>query len=297
MAYTNLNLPRLADVALQQFVKELLPLSVFSTNFSPDNYPAKHKGQGILVPLVGTLTATTFGGTYAITTFAKSVITVTINRHKLVPIGETDLDAANNSDSSLESMALQAGAALAQAVLEDVLTLVTTANFAAIGTAVSSTVLDVPGLRSGKLALNQANAPKPNRCCIMDSVGMDALLAVTNFVQAYMFADNNVLKEGRVMRALGMDLFDLNASFVAAASVNCFFAHASAIAVAMRYLQPQRPENYDFAEQFSDARTGITMGLRDYYDPLTGTRYLAIEANYGYSAGITNGGRILKRTD
>lgn len=297
MAYTNLNLSRLADTALQAFVKELLPLSFFSTNFSPDSYPARHKGQAILVPLVGTLTATTFGGTYAITTFAKSVITVTINRHKLVPIGETDLDAANNSDSALETMAFQAGRALAQAVLEDVLTLVTTANFGAIGTAVASTALDVPGLRSGKLALDQANAPRAPRVTLMDSVGMDALLAVTNFVQAYMFADNNVLKEGRVMRALGADLYALNGSFVAAASVNAFFAHPSAIAVAMRYLTPQRAESYDFAEQFSDPNTGMTMGLRDYYDPLTGTRYLAIEANYGYSAGITNGGRILKRTD
>lgn len=297
MAYTNLNLPRLANTALESFVKELLPLNLFSTNFSPETYPARHKGQGILVPLVGTLTATTFGGTYAITTFAKSVITVTINRHKLVPIGETDLDAANNSDSALETMAFQAGRALAQAVLEDVLTLVTTANFSAIGTAVSSTALDVPGLRSGKLALDQANCPRQPRVTLMDSVGMDALLAVTNFVQAYMFADNNVLREGRVMRALGADLYALNGSFVSAASINCFFAHPSAIAIAMRYLTPQRPENYDFAEQFSDPNTGITMGMRDYYDPLTGTRYLAIEANYGYSAGITNGGRILKRTD
>jgi hypothetical protein len=297
MAYTNLNIARLANAALEQFVKELVPLRLFSNVFSPESYPVDHRGTAILVPLVGTLTATTFGGTYAITTFAKSVITVTINRHKFVPIGQTDLDAANNSASALESFGFQQGRALAQAVLEDVLTLVTTANFSAIGTAVASTALDVPGLRAGKLALDQANVPRSPRVTLMDSVGMDALLAVTNFVQAYMFADNNVLKEGRVARALGADLYSLNGSFVAAASVNCFFAHPSAIAVAMRYLPPQRPENYDVAESFTDPNTGATIGLRDYYDPLTGTRYLAMECNYGYSAGITNGGRILKRTD
>ncbi|MDD5350812.1 MAG: hypothetical protein PHQ12_11430, partial [Chthoniobacteraceae bacterium] len=128
MAYTNLNLARLANSALEGFVKELLPLSVFSTSFSPEAV-GRLRGNIVLVPLIGGLVATTFGGTYAITTFAKSVVTVTINRHKIVPIGQTDLDAINNSESSLESFGFQQGAALAQAILEDVLTLVTTANF------------------------------------------------------------------------------------------------------------------------------------------------------------------------
>jgi len=92
-------------------------------------------------------------------------------------------------------------------------------------------------------------------------------------------------------------LFEVNGSFVSANSVNAFMAHASAIAVAMRYLEPQNPSAYDNAMAVSDPATGATFGLRDTYDPLTGQRYIAIEANYGYSAGITNGGRIIKRTD
>src|SRR6266550_5047503 len=106
MAYTNLNLARLANAALEGFVKELLPLSVFSISYSPEAI-GRAKGNIVLVPLVGALVATTFGGTYAITTFNKSVVTVTINRHKFVPIGQTDLDAINNSESSLESFGFQ----------------------------------------------------------------------------------------------------------------------------------------------------------------------------------------------
>ena len=127
MPYTNLNIARLANAALEGFVKELLPLNVFSRSYSPDAV-GRTQGNVVLVPLIGGLVATTFGGTYAITTFAKSVVTVTINRHKIVPIGQTDLDAINNSDSSLESFGFQQGAALAQAVMEDVLSLVTTAS-------------------------------------------------------------------------------------------------------------------------------------------------------------------------
>ena len=294
--YTNLNLARLADGALEAFVKALLPLNTFSRSFSPESI-GRARGNVVLVPLIGTLTATTFGGTYAVCGGTKSVVTVTINKHKVVHIGQTDLDALNNSESELDSLSGQAGAALGQMVVEEVLTLVTTANFAAAGTAVSSTVLDVPGLRALRLALNQGNAPMEPRAAIMDVVGMDALLAVTNFVQAHMYYDNQVLKEGRVMRALGADLYSVNGSFVAANSINLFMAHASAIAVAMRYLQPQNPEEYTDARAVADPRTGATFGIRDMFDPLTGTRYVALECNFGYSVGISNGARILKRTD
>lgn len=293
-SYTNLNIDRLANAALEAFTKELLPLTAFSTSFNGTNGVAR--GTDILVPLISALTATTFGGTYAVCGGTKSVITVTINRHKVVHIGQQDLDALDNSDSSLESFGNQQGAALAQAVLEDIFTLLTTANFTAI-TAVASTAMDVAQLRSGRLLLNQQNVPRAPRAAILDCVPYDALLGVTNFVQAHMFADNNVLKEGKVMRALGMDLFEVNSVFGSINSVMGLIAHASAIAIAMRYVAPQRPTEYDNAGAFSDPRTGATFGLRDFYDPATGNRYIALEANYGYVKGLTNSARLLKRSD
>lgn len=293
--YTNLNIPRLANAALEGFVKELIPLNVFSRSYSGESI-GRTRGNAVLVPLVGALTATTFGGTYAVCGGTKTVVTVTVNRHKVVHIGQRDLDAMDNSDSGLDTFGFQAGASLAQCVIEDILTLVTTANFGSV-TAVASTALDVPQLRAVRLALNQANAPKVGRFALIDAVGMDALLAVTNFVQAQMFADSTVLREGRVMRALGMDMFELNGSFITAASVNAFIGHGSAVAIAMRYLEPQDPSKYTQAMAMTHPETGATFGLRDMYDPLTGQRYIALEANYGYSAGITQGARVIKRTD
>jgi hypothetical protein len=294
-SYTNLNLARLADKGLEGFVKALAPLSAFSTSYTPESF-GRTNGNVVLVPLIGALTATTFGGTYAVCGGTKSVITVTINRHKVVHIGQQDLDARNNSDSALETFFFQQGAALGQAVFEDVLTLVTTANFASAGTT-TSTFLDLTQLRAARLALNVANVPMSPRNALVDAVGMDALLGVTNFVQAQMFKDQGVLFNGAVTHALGFDFFELNSSFVSANSVNAFFAQASAIAVAMRYLEPQAGNTYLTANPVSDPRTGATFGIRDFYDNATGTRYIALEANYGYSAGLTNAGRIVKRTD
>lgn len=294
-SYTNLNLARLADKGLEGFVKSLAPLNTFSTSYSPEAL-GRAQGNIVLVPLIGALTATTFGGTYAVCGGTKSVITVTINRHKLVHIGQQDLDARNNSESSLDTFFFQQGAALGQAVFEDVLTLVTTANFASAGTT-TSTFLDLTQLRAARLALNQANVPMSPRNALVDAVGMDALLGVTNFVQAQMFKDQGVLFNGAITHALGFDFFELNSSFVSAYSVNAFFAQASSIAVAMRYLEPQPGNTYLTAAPVSDQRTGATFGIRDFYDNATGTRYIALECNYGYSAGLTNAGRIIKRTD
>jgi len=148
-----------------------------------------------------------------------------------------------------------------------------------------------------RLALNQYNVPLSPRVNLIDCVGYDALLGVSNFVQAQMFKDQSVLQEGSIMRALGMDFYEINSLFPSGASVNSFAAHPDAIAVAMRYLAPQSGNTYARAEAITDPATGLTIGLRDHYDNNTGTRYINLEALYGYTTGLTNCGRIVKRSD
>lgn len=291
--YTNLDNEIFANSALEGFTKKLLLLSGFSRNFSADRTA---KGGSVLVPLIASLTATTFGGSYAICGGSQSVVTISINRHKHVPIGQNDLDAANSSAANLASFAYQQGAALATAVLEDIFTLCTTANFGS-ATAVGSTAIAVADLRKARLLLNQANVNDSPRSLILDAVPYDALLSITNFVQAHMFKESTVLSEGRIMRALGFDFHEVNSVFGAVNSVMGFAAHASAIAIAMRYLAPQEGNTYSDARPVSDPATGATFGLRDHFDNNTGTRYLNLECNYGYSVGISNAGRVIKQTD
>ncbi len=289
--YTNLNNEIFAQSALEAYVAELCPFSYFSTNFSP---APVQKGDTVLVPLVAALTATTFGGSYAICGGTQTVVTVTINRHKHVPIGQSDLTAANSSAASLIKFAYQQGQALAVAVLSDVFSLLTTGNFGIWNSAICSSAFGVSTMRAGRLILNKAKVPKTDRSMFLDPTPYDSLLGVTNFVQAHMIGDSLAIKEGRIPRALGFNLVELVSGFPGG-SVMGFCAHASAIAVAMRYLQPQPGNTYLDTRAVSDPTTGIVMGLRDHYDNNTGTRYLNLEANYGYSTGITTGGRIIRQ--
>lgn len=291
--YTNLDDELFAQSALEAFVKVLTPLRAFSTNFSAS--PGS-KGASVLVPVVSNLTATTFGGSYAVCNGTKTVVTVSLTGHKFIAVGQDDITAANSSASSLESFGRQQGAALATLVMQDILSLITTANFS-LATAVSSTALDVPQIRATRLLMNQNDVPMEPRSCLLDCTPMDSLLSVSNFVQAYAFADNQVLQEGRVRRALGFDLYELNNLFASGASVMGFACHPNAIAIAMRYLQPQSGNTYEAAGPVTDPETGLTLGLRKFYDNATGTRYIAMEANYGYAKGLSTGGRVLKRLD
>jgi hypothetical protein len=290
--YTNLDNEIFARNALEGFVKTLLPFNVFSTNFSPD--PVQ-KGNNVLVPLIGAITATTFSA-YNICGGTMSVVTVTIDKHKVAQVGQSDLTAASSSMAQLERFAFQQGAGLAVLVLQDVMSLVTTANFAAAHTTTLAN-FDVYSLRQARLLLNQSNVPVIGRGLMVDCAAYDVLLGVTNFVQAHMFGDRGAIADARIPRAMGFDMYELNSVFTSTASVMAFAAHASAIAIAMRYLQPQPGHKYLDARPITHPETGLTIGLRDHYDENTGTRYINLEANYGYTTGITNAGRIIKRAD
>jgi hypothetical protein len=291
--YTNFDVPFFADNALQGFVNTLVPINAFSTNFS--SAAERNTGSNVLVPLIGSLTATTFTA-YNVCGGTASVITVTLNKRKIVLLGQDDLTAANNAyGNNLGMWAYQQGVALAYGVLQDIWTLLTTQNFA-IASTVASGSFTIAEIRKGRLQLNTNKAPMEPRSLVLDNVPYDALLGTSLFQFAQGTGSAMGVREGSVGRALGCDVFETN-SLPGTNSVMGFIAHASAMAVAMRYLAPQRPDAYIEARPVTDPASGLTFGLRHLYDFNTGTEYLDIEALYGYSAGITNGARLFGRTD
>ena len=136
--YTNFDDEIFAQAALEGFTSTLTPLSAFSVDWEPSPVP---KGNTVLVPLIGALTATTFS-TYETTNGSLSAITVTINKHKIIGVGQSDLDAAGSSLARLERFGFQQGAALALLVFQDICSLWTTANF---GLATAVSVVDFGG--------------------------------------------------------------------------------------------------------------------------------------------------------
>lgn len=290
--YTNFDDEIFSQSVLEGYTATLLPLNAFSRDYLPEPPP---KGNAVLVPLIGALTATTFSGTYETTNGSLSAVTVTINRHKIVGVGQSDLDAHGSSMAKLEIFGFQQGQALALAVLQDVASLWTTAtaNFA-LATAVSVVDFGIAQIRAARLLLNNSKCPSVGRSLILDVDPFDNLLGISNFIQVNLSGSNETLREGRIGRALGLDIYESN-GLPGTNSVMGFIGHASAIAIAMRYLMPQPGHKYDIARAVSDPVTGAVFGIRSHYSEARGDRYLNLEANYGYAVGITHGGRVIKR--
>jgi len=290
--YTNLSDINFAQQALQGFVATLLPLNNFSTNFEPTPIPP---GNTVIVPLIGSLTATTFGGNYAICGGTMTGITVTINRHKHIPIGQSDLTRASSSWAQLDRFAFQQGAGLALAVLQDILSLVTNANFV-LATSVANQSFGIAQILKARLDLNNNKAPFTARSLVLDVAPFNSLLTLTNFIQTQAYGSREALVEAQIPRALGFDIFETN-GLPGTNSIMGFAAVPSAIAIAMRYLQPGSDQYYIDARPVSDPNTGATFGYRRHYDPNTGNEFINLECNYGYSAGITQGLEFFQRTD
>lgn len=287
---TNTNDEIFAQAALEGFVSTLVPVGAYANDYSAETVK---KGDQVLVPLIGSLTATTFNGAYNVSGGTASVVTVNIDKHKHIPVSMTDIEAAATSIIRLESFGRQAGAALGLLVFQDIMSLVTTANYS-LATAVSVVDFAIAQIRAGRLMLSQNKVPAQMRNMVLDVEPFDNLLGISNFLQVNLSGNQETLREGRIGRALGLDIFETN-GLPGTGSVMGFIGHADAIAVAARYLKPQRPEEYIEARPLTDDQTKLTIGLRRHYDPNTGIEYVNLECNYGYSKGITNGLRVIKR--
>lgn len=292
---TNFDVPRLATAALQGLVNTLVPLNAFSRSYTSESVETNTQ---VLVPVIASVTATTFNGSYSVSGGTATVITVQINKHKIAPVSFRDIDRAASSGAvNAESWMYQQGMGLGYLILQDIWSVLTTANFA-IATTVASTSIGVAELRKGRklLVQNKVQAMAP-RAYVFDNDPYDTLLGISQYAGNLFAYNNSALAEGQIPRVLGADIYETNSLPGNSISLMGFIANPQAIGVAMRYLAPQDGNTYNYAAPVTDPETGLTMGVRDYYDNSAGIRYMVLECQYGYAAGLTNACRLYTRTD
>ena len=287
MATLNFNDGIFAQEALQAFVSKLLPIKAFSRSFSSE---ASRKGNAVYVPMVSTVTATTFNQSYTGTGGTLSTITVSLNKHKISTVDLTDVQAMNSSAADFLNFAKQQGNALAKLVLQDILSIVTSANFGA--PIVTTATWSRTQVRVMRKALITGDVDLSACSLVVNAEIYDNLLADTNIVQAFQYGGSEAIREGSIPKIMGLPIYESNVIPANGITLSAFAAHSDSIAVAMRYLEPQSSERYDAVQQVTDPETGITLGYRRHFDPNTGTAYASFEALYGFAAGITTGLKI-----
>lgn len=274
-----------AQEAMKSFVAHLFPFKAFSTDMSGET--AK-KGDAVIVPLVSTLTGTTFSS-YEVAGGEISAITVNLNKHKVVPVDVSDIQGGNASAAKLDNFAFNAGAALAEAVLAEILSIFTPGSF---GNAIVSTAAanwSVTQVRAVRKALNDNRAPKRGRSLIVNSAIEDAILGSTNVLQSYAYGGAEAIREGMVPRLVGFDVYGTDIIPLNGVSLAGIACTPDAVAVAVRAIQPLASDDLQGVEIVTDDVTGLSFGYRRHYSRATGKMFANLECLFGYAAGITKG--------
>ena len=278
---TDLKDVRISQNALLPWMETLLPLSAFSTNFSPD---AADKLDTVKVPVIGAPSASSdYAGDYTANADSEaSSVAVTLDRHKYKTVHLTAKEAATTSIPLLEKLVTTAAQQLAIDVMSDIFTSITAANFGTPAIpAISAEDFGYKTIIKIREACAAAKMPQDSRALVLDNSYFSALLADDIVAKSFItpLAQQGVV-EAKVNRIAGFNVFETGCVPDNGENLVGFAAHPSSLAIAMRYLTPIA--TYDEAGAVTDPVTGLTFGYLRYTDTKSNKVYITLEALYGF---------------
>jgi len=288
--------------ALNAFVATLLPLNGFSRSYSSQT---ARKGDVIAIPRVDALSTTTFAyannSGYPYETEGGTIATISLNldQHQVVGVDITDIQYASSSMAEISNFARQQGKALAKKVLQNIFSLLTIPNYGAA--VASASIADI-----GRIALSGARTTMAKRDIPMDSVQSlivnqdlyQTLLNDSNISQAFQYGGSEAIREARIPRLMGMNVYDTNVLPLGGTlSLVGFIAHPDALAIAVRTLMPQDVGAYSAVETAVDDETGLAFTYRRHFNPGKGRHFASLECLFGFTSALTLGLGLIRRAD
>jgi hypothetical protein len=293
---TNLTDTIIVDNAIEAFTAAIAPLTAFANNVSPG--PAEKGDKVKVLSVAAAAAATDFvpATGYTVQDSTAEGLDVSLNKHKFVSWGLNDTEISQNPQLSLERFGRQKGFQLAKAVLQDIWSVVTLANYGAAAFVGTATTFDSDDVVDIGKACDDADWPEDDRSLILSSAYHAALRKDQPIQDASAYGTNDVIRRGQIP---SLDTFSAiyKSTLVPANAQNLvgFAAFPDAILVAMRYLMPQEGNKYFQAAAITDPNgSGFTIGFRDWYDENAGQRRKVLECVYGYLKG--NGSAIKRIT-
>lgn len=288
--------------ALQAFTAGLAPLNAFTRSYSAE---ARRKGDVIAIPRADALSTTTFayannsGYPYETEGGTLNTISLNLDQHQIVGVDITDIQYANKAAAEISVFARQQGKALARKCMENIFSLISIANFgAAAATAVSIADTGLTQIRNARKTLIDRKVPGDNLSLIASSELFTSLLGDSNISQSFQYGGPEGIREARIPRLLGMDVYETNALALGGTlSLIGFLAHPDAIAVAVRQLAPQDSGAYAAVETAIDDETGLGFTYRRHFNPGKGRHFASFECLFGFTTALTLGLGILRKAD
>lgn len=275
----------IAKRLLASFRANLAPLNMFSTDYSPE---AQEQGATVTVPLLGGLTASDKRNAYEEATGTMGSVQIQLNQYARATVDLSDEQYANCSAAKLEGWADDMAQAVAEKVVKDVFTLITSANY-------PSQVDVTPGMTISKLikgarkVMNANKVPLNGRTYFpsvdaYDLLGDDPSIQIAS---ALHYGGTEYVREGQIPRYLGFNIFE--SIITPESAANGFCVHPAAIAVATRALLPTKKEAYVESRIVKDKATGIALHFRRHYGTGVGKEFMSVECVYGFAVGRKEG--------
>jgi hypothetical protein len=265
-----------AQTFLNAFAKALSPVGAFSTNFSD---AAAQPGDTIKVgietyPNVAAATKATHAA-YAEQDIDSTIASLTLGQPVYVSLSLDDVERASSTLLNLENFMAAKANHLARTVYQTILADVTNVNYSSKVT-VASGDFDIDDVIDMKDLLDDLDVPQDGRSLVLSYAYINNLLK-DNTLSNNFNAGPAPLRQGVVGNLLGMDVYGTAAIPANSENLTGFACHRSAMAVAMRYLQPGPGNTYSEAMPVSDAESGITLGMRRWYENSTGVDQMVFE--------------------
>lgn len=278
------------DYVLKGFVSTLAPLMIFSTDISP---APSERGYTVNISYLPSGSNPYEVGTSGYNSFATTRVskTVTIDQHYAVGSALSDKEIANSTLMKIEDSAYNDGAALATYVFQNVVGKISGSNFAAgVNVATSSNLTSDDLLNVRKFAGN-LKIPLNGRAIVLNVNGMHGLLKDDDLKYIYR-GTTDATMEGVVGKFFGVNgVYEVNGyptDIVSGSNKGIgFLASKDALLFASRTLTPS-PLASDAGVQYSvisDSTTGLSLGVRRWYDATLGTEKRIYEALWGSAVG------------
>jgi hypothetical protein len=269
------------QVFMEAFTSYLQPLSSFTRDFSPT--PAE-RGKTIKIPFVASQDAAVDFGTagYVMQDSTAEGLDLTIDKHKIVSFDLTDTQIVENPQVSTRMFIRQKAFQLAKAVVVDVMSLITQANFGSAIYTGAASAFDSDDLVDIKQAVDLLDMPDEMRSVVLQSAMYNNLLKDSDVKPEYSYGSTDPIVRGEIPGLFGFDLYKSNIIPNNSQNLTGFVAYPDAIAIAMRYLEPQAGHDYAETAAFTDPDSGVTVGYRAWYDRRLGKMNHVMEAFYGF---------------
>jgi len=286
-----INLQVIAQDSLTTLLAQFPLVNKFTTDFGGD---ILQRGESVTTRIASGVAATDIAaGGYSRSNVSSTAKTVTLNKHKGFVMGFADGEVARGGYDVLRRTFIRPAAhAVVKAVMDDVFLLCTAGNFSSTGYNGTVAAFDADAVADISQALTDANVPMAGRTLIVRP-SLYTSLAKDNSIQAqYASGTNAPLTENLLPRIHGFEINQYTAlpnggvSGFGALDANLKGIAVSPEAILIAARLPATPTNwYGNVATATDAESGLSIQVREWYDGDAGEQKLSMSILYGMSVG------------